>query len=118
MAEARNVGATPHVSQKGRNSVIDKRTTRHPGYQISPRKRKRIEEIFGWMKTVGGMRKLRYRGLELAGWMFTLSAAANKLVRIRNLAIVAGKGSDGGEMCPAGTNGTCEAIRAFYDTLE
>jgi transposase len=89
VAEARNVGATPHVSQKQR-SAIDGRTTRHAGYQISQRKRKRIEEIFGWMKTVGGMRKLRHRGLELVNWMFTLSAAAYNLVRIRNLAMVVG----------------------------
>jgi len=89
VAEARNVGATPHVSQKQR-SAIDGRTTRHAGYEISQRKRKRIEEIFGWMKTVGGMRKLRHRGLELVNWMFTLSAAAYNLVRIRNLAMVVG----------------------------
>lgn len=89
VAEARNVGATPHVSQKQR-SAIDGRTTRHAGYQISQRKRKRIEEIFGWMKTVGGMRKLRHRGLELVGWMFTLAAASYNLVRIRNLATVVG----------------------------
>ncbi len=89
VAEARNVGATPHVSQKQR-SAIDGRTTRHAGYEISQRKRKRIEEIFGWMKTVGRMRKLRHRGLELVNWMFTLSAAAYNLVRIRNLAMVVG----------------------------
>ncbi len=89
VAEARNVGATPHVSQKQR-SAIDGRTTRHAGYQISQQKRKRIEEIFGWMKTVGGMRKLRHRGLELVGWMFTLAAASYNLVRIRNLATVVG----------------------------
>ena len=89
VAEARNVGATPHVSQKQR-SAIDGRTTRHAGYQISQRKRKGIEEIFGWMKTVGGMRKLRHRGLELVGWMFTLAAASYNLVRIRNLATVVG----------------------------
>ena len=70
MAEARNVEATPHVAQKQR-SAIDGRTTRHAGYEISQRKRKRVEEIFGWMKTVGGMRKLRHRGLELVSWMFT-----------------------------------------------
>jgi transposase len=87
VAEARNLHATPHVAQndKGRKSAIDGRTTRHAGYVISQRKRKRIEEIFGWMKTVGGMRKLRHRGLELVGWMFTFAAAAYNLVRIRNL---------------------------------
>jgi hypothetical protein len=54
--------------------------------KYSQQKRKRVEEIFGWMKTVGGMRKLRHRGLHLVGWMFTLAAAAYNLVRIRNLA--------------------------------
>ena len=88
VAETRQMNATPHVAQnqKGRKSAIDGRTTRHAGYAISQRRRKRVEEIFGWMKTVGGMRKLRHRGLQLVGWMFTLAAAAYNLVRIRNLA--------------------------------
>lgn len=87
VAESRNMNATPHVSQnnQGRRSAIDGRTTRHAGYAISQQKRKRVEEIFGWMKTVGGMRKLRHRGLQLVGWMFTFAAAAYNLVRIRNL---------------------------------
>jgi hypothetical protein len=87
VAEMRHMNATPHVAQnnKHRKSAIDGRTTRHAGYAISQRKRKRVEEIFGWMKTVGGMRKLRHRGLELVNWMFTLTAAAYNLVRIRNL---------------------------------
>jgi transposase len=95
VAETRNMNATPHVAQnnKGRKSAIDGRTTRHAGYGISQRKRKRIEEIFGWMKTVGGMRKLRHRGLELVGWMFTLAAAAYNLVRIRNLSTAIGGGN-------------------------
>jgi transposase len=83
-ADARSVNATPQVAQK-KNSAMDRRTTRHDGYKISQQKRKRVEEIFGWMKTVGGMRKLRHRGLELVGWMFTFAAAAYNLVRIRNL---------------------------------
>ena len=89
VAEARNMNATPHVTQnnKGRKSAIDGRTTRYAGYAISQQRRKRVEEIFGWMKTVGGMRKLRHRGLQLVGWMFTLAAAAYNMVRIRNLAI-------------------------------
>ncbi len=88
VAETRNLNVTPHVAQnnKGRKSAIDGRTTRHTGYLISQRKRKRVEEIFGWMKTVGGMWKLRHRGLHLVGWMFTFAAAAYNLVRIRNLA--------------------------------
>jgi transposase len=88
VGEARHLKVTPHVAQnnKARKSGIDGRTTRHAGYLISQRKRKRVEEIFGWMKTVGGMRKLRHRGLHLVGWMFTFAAAAYNLVRIRNLA--------------------------------
>ena len=94
VAEARNLRATPHVTQNTharRRSAIDGRTTRHAGYLISQKKRHRIEEIFGWMKTVGGMRKLRHRGLQLVGWMFTFAAAAYNLVRMRNLTVAAGK---------------------------
>ena len=69
----------------GRKSAIDGRTTRHPGYAISQRLRKRVEEIFGWMKTVGNLRKTRHRGAERVGLVFTLTAAAYNLVRIRNL---------------------------------
>jgi hypothetical protein len=89
VAKARDRKATPHVAQnnKRRRSAIDGRTTRHPGYKISQQKRQRVEEILGWMKTVGGMRKLRHRGLELVSWMFTLTAAAYNLVGIRNLAM-------------------------------
>lgn len=85
--EVRQLHVTPHVAQnnKGRRSAIDGRTIRHPGYLISQRKRKRVEEIFGWLKTVGGMRKLRHRGLEIVRWMFTFATAAYNLVRIRNL---------------------------------
>ena len=90
VAETRNLKATPHVAQK-LHSAIDGRTTRHGGYAISQVKRKRIEEIFGWMKTVGGMRKLRHRGLHLVGWMFTFAAAAYNLVRMRNLTVSEGK---------------------------
>ncbi len=81
------LNAVPHVAQncKGRNSAIDGRTTRHPGYAISQRLRKRVEEIFGWMKTVGNLRKTRHRGVERVGWVFTFTAAAYNLVRIRNL---------------------------------
>jgi transposase len=88
VAEVRHLNATPHVAQnnKRRQSAIDGRTTRHAGYERSQQKRKRVEEIFGWMKTVGGMRKLRHRGLPVVTWMFTLAAAAYNLVRIRNLA--------------------------------
>ena len=64
---------------------MDRRTTRHSGYEVSQRKRKGIEEVFGWMKTVGLLRKLRHRGLERVGWMFTLAAATYNLVRMRTL---------------------------------
>jgi transposase len=93
VAECRNLQVTPHVAQNTKRrggSAIDGRTTRHPGYAISGKKRKRVEEIFGWMKTVGGMRKLRHRGLQLVGWMFTLAAATYNLVRIRNLTMAVG----------------------------
>jgi transposase len=83
----RSLNVTPHVAQNDnrRKSAIDRRTTRHPGHEIRMRKRKCVEEIFGWMKTVGVMRKTRHKGTELVGWMFTLSAAAYNLVRMRQL---------------------------------
>ena len=86
VAGARALGFTPHVAQKARYSAIDGRTTRQVGYAISQRKRKLIEQVFGWMKTVGGLRKLRHRGGELVDWMITFTAAAYNLVRMRNLA--------------------------------
>jgi transposase len=88
--DLRDLKVTPHVAQntKNRSSAIDGRTTRHAGYAISQWKRKRVEEIFGWIKTVGLMRKTRHRGLARVGWMFTFTAAAYNLVRIRNLGAV------------------------------
>ena len=85
--QTREMNVTPHVTQnrKGRRSAIDGRTTRHDGYEISLRCRARIEEIYGWLKTVGGQRKTRYRGEQLVGWMFQLSLAAYNLVRMRKL---------------------------------
>jgi len=78
---------TPHVAQNdtNRSSTIDERTTRHPGYALSPQKRQRVEEIFGWMKTIGLMRKVRHRGRERVEWMFTWTAAIYNLLRMRNL---------------------------------
>jgi transposase len=78
---------TPHVTQNtsGRRSAIDGRTTRHPGYEVSQRIRKRVEEIFGWMKTVGGFRRTRYRGLEKTGLSGYLVATAYNLVRLSRL---------------------------------
>ena len=83
------MGVTPHVAQnvnRPGGSAIDGRTTRHPGHAISQQKRKRIEECFGWLKTVGTLRKLKYRGIFKVGWVFTFAAAAYNLVRMRNLA--------------------------------
>jgi len=86
--EIRNMNVTPHVAQNNnRNggSAIDQRTTRHAGYKVSQKKRKRIEEVFGWLKTVGMLRKTRHRGIHKVGWVFTFAAAAYNLVRMRNL---------------------------------
>jgi len=85
--DMRELKVTPHVAQNtsGRSSAIDKRTARHPGYDISQRKRKRVEEIFGWMKTVGGGRKLRYIGRKRNALWLTLTAAAFNLVRMANI---------------------------------
>lgn len=87
VAEMRRLGVTPHVTQnsKRRRSAIDGRTTRHGGYPGSRRVRKRIEEVFGWIKTVGGLRKTHHRGIARVGWMFTFVAAAYNLVRIPKL---------------------------------
>jgi transposase len=89
--ELRELRVTPHVTQNtsGRSSAIDGRTTRHPGYALSQRKRKCVEEVFGWLKTVGLLRKTRHRGLARVGWMFTFAAAVYNLVRMRTLAATA-----------------------------
>lgn len=68
-----------------RASAIDGRTTRHPGYAISQQKRKRVEEVFGWMKTVGLLRKVKLQGVQRVGWVFTFAATVYNLVRMRNL---------------------------------
>jgi len=89
VAKLRDAAVTPHVAQHQharRRSAIDARTTRHQGYAISPRKRKRVEEIFGWIKTIAGLRKTRHRGRKRVSWMFTFAAAAFNLVRMRKLA--------------------------------
>ena len=88
--ECRNLRVTPHVAQnhaRSGGSAIDARTTRHAGYAVShQRKRKRIEECFGWLKTIALVRKVRHRGVCKVHWIFTLACAAYNLVRIRNLA--------------------------------
>ena len=87
VAALQHMDVTPHVAQNttNRRSAIDGRTTRHPGYRISQRKRKLVEQAFGWMKTVGGLRKLRHRGGPLVTWVFTFSAAVYNIVRLRRL---------------------------------
>ena len=88
VAECRNLNATPHVAQNENRrggSALDARTTRYPGYAVSQQKRKRIEESFGWLKTIALMRKVRHRGIFKVGWVFTFAAAAYNLVRMRNL---------------------------------
>jgi Transposase DDE domain len=87
IAALRARGITPHVAQHTthRRSAIDGRTTRHPGYAVSQQKRKLVEEIFGWLKTIALLRKTRHRGVRRVGWMFTFAAAIYNLVRIRNL---------------------------------
>jgi transposase len=87
--DLRDQNVTPHVAQNTTNrpSAIDGRTTRHCGYEMSQRARKRIEEVFGWMKTIGPMAKTKYRGRDRVGWMFTFTAAAYNLIRIRNLTV-------------------------------
>lgn len=87
VAALRERNVTPHVAQNttNRSSAIDGRTTRHPGYAISQRIRKRVEEIFGWMKTVGGFRRTRYRGVDRTGLAGYLVATAYNLVRLSRL---------------------------------
>jgi transposase len=87
VAELRTMHVTPHIAQHTthRRSAIDRRTTRHAGYAISQQKRKLVEQGFGWMKTIGGLRKLRHRGGRLVSWVFTFTAAAYNIVRLRRL---------------------------------
>src|SRR5882672_9790735 len=88
VAGLRGLQVTPHVAQNtaNRSSAIDGRTTSRPGYVVSQRKRKLVEEIFGWLKTTGLLRKTRHRGTERVGWMFVFGVAVYNLIRIRNLA--------------------------------
>ena len=85
--ELRSMKATPHVAQNtsGRSSAVDGRTTRHAGYAVSQRIRKRIEEAFGWIKTVAGQERTKFRGRERVGWAFTFAAAAYNLARLPKL---------------------------------
>jgi transposase len=85
--ELRTLKVRPHVAQNisRRRSAIDRRTTRHPGYSASLRARKRIEEAFGWIKTVAGLRRTKLRGLDKVDWSFTFAAAAYNLIRLPKL---------------------------------
>ena len=85
--ELRALGVTPHVAQNdtNRRSAIDDRTTTHTGYEVSQRKRKCVEQVFGWGKTIGPIRKAKHRGVRRVGWMFTFTQAAYNLVRMRPL---------------------------------
>src|SRR5918993_392999 len=104
VSQMRAMNATPHVAAnhtRPGGSAIDGRTARHAGYWISQQKRKRIEEVFGWLKTVAMLRKTRHRGLLRVGWVFTFAAAAYNLVRMRNLLSPAvPSASLRGEVCP------------------
>ena len=91
VADCRSLHVTPHVAQNEKRpggSAIDGRTTRHPGYAVSQKKRKRIEECFGWLKTIALLRKVRHRGVCKVDWIFTFACAAYNLVRMRNLSAV------------------------------
>lgn len=83
----RDLKVTPHVAQhtNGRSSAVDERTTRHEGYAVSQKKRKRVEEVFGWLKTIALLHQTKFRGPDKVGWMFTFAATAYNLVRMRNL---------------------------------
>ena len=85
MADCRRACITPHVAQKARFSAIDGRTTRHKGYALSQKHRKRIEELFGWSKTVGGAAQTLYRGVERVQSRFILTLAATNLARLPRL---------------------------------
>ena len=82
------LNVTPHIAQTSdvrRSSAIDDRTTRHPGYAVSQRKRKLVEEIFGWMKTIGGFRRTRFKGLRRTRLAGTIVAAVYNMLRICSL---------------------------------
>jgi transposase len=85
VAAVRARGITPHVARKTKQSAIDDRTTHHDGYAISQQRRKLVEQVFGWMKTVGGLRKLRHCGGEIVDWQVTFAAAAYNMIRLRTL---------------------------------
>jgi hypothetical protein len=86
--DLRQMNVSPHVAQnvnRSGGSAIDARTTRHEGYAVSQTARKRVEEVFGWIKTIALQRQITFRGQQRVGWMFTFAAAAYNLLRMRNL---------------------------------
>jgi Transposase DDE domain len=85
--ELRGMNITPHVAQNTtkRRSAVDERTTRHVRYEVSQRKRKRVEQSFGWMKIVGMLKKVKLRGIDKVGWLFIFTGAAYNLCRLRNM---------------------------------
>ena len=85
VVQARKLGFTPHVARNTKNSAIDGRTTRHTGHLVSQRIRKRIEDPFGWVKTIGGGRQLRYRGRERNRAWFKITTAVYNMIRITAL---------------------------------
>jgi hypothetical protein len=87
VADMRALNVTPHIAQNisGRRSAVDARTTRHPGYAVSQQKRKRIEEPFGWGKTIGGLARPMLRGVKKLGFKFTLTMASYNLIRLPKL---------------------------------
>ena len=93
VAACRTLGVTPHVARNTRRrggSAIDQRTTRHAGYALSQQRRKRVEEIFGWLKTIGLQRQTRFRGTARVAWMFVFATAAYHLVRMQRLLATGG----------------------------
>ena len=87
-SQMKGMKITLHAAQNTKRrggSAIDERTTRHVGYKLSQWKRKLVEEVFGWMKTIGLMRKIKYKGLKRGSWMFTFTNAVYDLIRIRNI---------------------------------
>jgi len=85
VSDVRQVCVPPHIARKSRYSAIDDRTTRYEGYALSVKHRKRIEKVFGWAKTVGGMAQTVYRGVERVRFRFILTMAANNLARLPRL---------------------------------
>lgn len=85
VADCRRMCVTPHVAAKVKGSAIDGRTKRHEGYKVSQRKRKLVEEAFGWGKTIAGMAKVKVRGLRRVRYAFTFAIAAYNLIRMPRL---------------------------------